>query len=161
MPYKSKYFELAEDGEGDEFIICADEVLMVPVTGDGQIIFIREPAPAFGREAMLLLPTGMVEDGEDLAATANRELREEIGYRAGQMDFLAEMRPWSKYLRVRSHIFLAQDLQPSRLDGDEGYVIEVEPHPLAALDELIRSGALRDARAIAALLLARPRLTAC
>ncbi len=158
MRFKSNYFEICEDGENDEYVTCADEVLMIPLTDDGQVIFIREPAPAFGRETPLLLPGGTVEDGEELAVTADRELQEEIGYRAGSMEFLMAMRPWSKYLGVTSHVFVAQGLRPSQLDGDEGYEIALEPHPLAALDDLIQTGALRDARVIAALLLARQRL---
>lgn len=158
MLFKSKYFEIAEDDEGDEYIACSDEVLMIPLTGEGRIIFIREPAPAFGRESPLLLPGGMVEDSEDLAGTANRELQEEIGYRADRMDFLVEMRPWSKYLRVTSHVFVAQGLQASKLEGDEGYTIGLESHPLNTLDDLIFSGALRDARVIAALMMARQRI---
>lgn len=158
MPYKSRYFEIAEDSAGDEYVICSDEVLMIPLTGKGDVLFIREPAPAFGREQPLLLPGGTVEDGEALAATANRELQEEVGYRAARVEKLVTLRPWSKYLRVTSHIFLARDLTPSKLDGDEGYEIILEPRPLATLDTLIQSGELRDARVIAALLLARDRL---
>jgi ADP compounds hydrolase len=158
MPYKRKYFEITEDSAGDEYVICSDEVIIVPLTGEGDIIFIREPAPAFGREQPLLLPGGTIEDGEALAVTANRELQEEIGYQAARLEPLATLRPWSKYLRVTSHIFLARDLTPSKLDGDEGYEIILEPHPLATLDTLIQSGELRDARAIAALLLARDQL---
>lgn len=158
MPYKSKYFEIAEDSAGDEFVICSDEVLAVPLTAGGEIIFIREPAPAFGREQPLLLPGGIVEDGEPLEVTANRELQEEIGYRAARLEKLATLRPWSKYLRVTSHMYLARDLTPGKLDGDEGYEIGLEPRPLATLDALIESGELRDARVIAALLLARDHL---
>ena len=158
MPYKSRYFEITEDSAGDEYVICADEVLMVPLTEQGDILFIREPAPAFGREEPLLLPGGTVEEDEALAATVNRELQEEIGYQAAHIEELATLRPWSKYLRVTSHIFLARDLSPSKLDGDEGYEILLEPRPLATLDALIQSGELRDARVIAALLLARDRL---
>jgi ADP-ribose diphosphatase len=160
MHYKSRYFELLEDSAGDEYIISGDEVLVVPLTDDGRVIFIREPAPAFGRHQPLLLPGGTVEEGEDLAETANRELQEEIGYRAERMEPLVELRPWSKYLRVTSHAFLARGLQPSKLDGDEPYVIALEPRPLAELDTLIASGALHDARVISALLLARQRLAA-
>lgn len=160
MPYKSKYFEIAEDSAGDEYVICSDEVLIVPLTSDGQVIFIREPAPAFGREQPLLLPGGTVEPDEALVETASRELQEEIGYRPGSLELLVKMRPWSKYLRVTSHIYLARDLAPAKLEGDEGYIIGLEPHPLASLDDLIASGALRDARVIAALLLARQRLGA-
>lgn len=159
MLLKSKYFEISDDSEGDEIITCPDEVLMIPLTSDGQVIFIREPAPAFGRERPLLLPSGTVEVGEELAATAIRELREEIGYRADKLDFLIELRPWSKYLTVTSHVFVARDLYPDKLDGDESFSIDLDPRPLAALDDLILTSELRDARAIAALLLARQRLT--
>ena len=158
MPYKSKYFEIAEDSAGDEYVICSDEVLIIPLTAEGDILFIREPAPAFGREQPLLLPGGIVEDGEALEETANRELQEEIGYRAARLERAVTLRPWSKYLRVTSHVFLARDLTPSKLDGDEGYVIGLEPRPLTTLDTLIASGELTDARVIAALLLARDRL---
>jgi ADP-ribose diphosphatase len=158
MPYKSKYFEIAEDSAGDEYVICSDEVLMIPLTTEGDILFIREPAPAFGREQPLLLPGGTVEENEAPEVTANRELQEEIGYRAAQLEQLAALRPWSKYLRVTSHIYLARDLTPAKLDGDEGYEIGVEARPLATLDALIASGELRDARVIAALFLARDYL---
>ena len=60
-------------------------------------------------------------------------------------------------MRVTSHVFVAQGLQASKLDGDEGYVIGLESHPLGTLDDLIRLGTLRDARVIAALLVARQR----
>lgn len=158
MPYKSKYFEIAEDSAGDEFIICSDEVLAIPLTAEGEVIFVREPAPAFGREQPLLLPGGTLAEGEAPDATANRELQEEIGYRAARLDHLATLRPWSKYLRVTSHIYLARDLTPSKLEGDEDYEIGLEPRPLATLDALFASGELRDARVIAALFLARDHL---
>lgn len=157
---QSDYFEIARDSVGDEYIICGDEVLIVPLTDDGRVVLIREPAPALGREEPLLLPGGSVEEGEELAETANRELQEEIGFRAERLEPLVTLRPWSKYLRVASHVFLARNLQPSRLDGDESYTISLAPRPLAELDSLIACGAINDARVIAALLLARQQYAA-
>jgi hypothetical protein len=86
---------------------------------------------------------------------ANRELQEEVGYRADRLDFLGELRPWSKYLAVRTRVYLARDLRESALPGDEAYEIGVERVPLAAFEALVDQGRLRDARAIAALHLAR------
>jgi ADP-ribose diphosphatase len=152
---RNEWFALEADEQGELYIRpSSDETLIVALSDTDEILFAREPSPAFG-EPVMILPGGCVEPGEPHEATANRELQEEIGFMAGRLDFLGGLRPWSKYLRLRSFVYLARDLAPSRLEGDEQYEIGVERAPLAQLDELIASGQLRDARAIAALYLTR------
>lgn len=151
----SKWFFLEKDHQGDEYVRPAgDEVLIVALTPSGDVILSREPSPAFG-ESVLILPGGSVEDTETHETTANRELQEEIGYKAGRLDFLGEIRPWAKYLQLRSFVYLARDLTVSQLDGDEGYEIGVVRVPLAEFEERISAGELRDARTIAALYMTR------
>ncbi len=82
-------------------------------------------------------------------------MQEEIGYKADQMDFLGELRPFSKYLTVRSFVYLARDLNPGWLQGDEDYIIGTERVSLDSFESLIAAGRLLDARAIAALYMAR------
>src|SRR5207248_7861028 len=57
-------------------------VAIVPRLDDGTILMIRQYRQAVG-ESILEIPAGTLEDGEDPAACAQRELEEEIGYRAG------------------------------------------------------------------------------
>lgn len=101
------------------------------------------------------MPGGSIEPMEAHEATAARELQEEIGYSPGRLDFLGELRPFSKYLTVRSFVYLARDLTPGRLKGDEDYTITCEQVPLASFERLIARGHLLDARVIAALYMAR------
>ncbi len=152
--YQGRYFSILEDEQGDEFVGCGNAVLIVPVTDEGEVLTIREPSTAFG-EPVQLLPGGELTPGEQPDACANRELQEEIGLRAGRLDFLGELRPFSKYLTVRVQVFLARDLVPNRLQGDEGYEIEIIPLPIEAMGEAIRRGQLKDAPSCAALFLAR------
>jgi ADP-ribose diphosphatase len=148
---QEQYFFLKRDSRGEEYIESFDEVLILPIDHDGNILFARESAPAFGGEPVLLLPGGTVEPRESMADTANRELQEELGLCAGQLDYLGELRPWSKYLGVRSHVYLGRDLTPSKLQGDEPEAVAMERVPWNAIESLMMSGRLRDARAIAAL----------
>ncbi len=142
-------------GDRETLVIKAgDEALIVPLTAERRVLLTVEPSPALGRE-VLILPGGEVSSGELSLQTANRELQEEIGYRAGRLDFLATLHPWSKYLTTACHIYLARDLTASRLTGDEDYTIGVEAHPLDRFEQLIAGGRLTDARVIAALYLAR------
>jgi ADP-ribose diphosphatase len=144
-----------QHGDHDVYVVKArDEALIVPLTQQGAVIFAVEPSPALGRD-VLILPGGEVADGEFSLDAGNRELQEEIGYRADRLDFLASLHPWAKYLTVRSHVYLARDLQPGKLAGDEDYAIGVESVPLADFETLIASGRLTDARVVAALYLAR------
>jgi hypothetical protein len=52
-------------------------------------------------------------------------------------------------------VYLARQLTPSELPGDEDYEIEVSQVSLGSFEALIEDGRLLDARVIAALYLAR------
>lgn len=144
-------FQMVRDKTGTAFVEASDEALVIPMRSDGNIVFIIEPSAAFD-EDVLLLPGGSVEPDESSDTTANRELQEETGYKAERLDYLGEIRPWSKYLRVRSHIYLARELQECQAQqGDEPYVIQQVTVSLEDTRRLIAEGAVRDARVIVAL----------
>ncbi len=60
-------------------------VAVLPLTPAGAIVCIRQYRPGFGR-VVLSIPGGLVDEGEDVAAAASRELREETGYAAGSVE---------------------------------------------------------------------------
>ena len=153
--YQGTYFAIRLDEHGNEFIEARDnEVLIVPLTEEGEVILTSEPSPAFNEPA-LILPGGSIEANEVMEATAARELQEEIGYAPGRLTYLGELRPSAKYFTTRSFVYLGRDLTPSTLQGDEDYEIAQERIPLATFEQLIAIGRLTDARVIAALYMTR------
>jgi ADP-ribose diphosphatase len=131
-----------------------DEVLVVALASGDEVLLSREPSAAFG-DHTIVLPGGEIEPGEDQKIAANRELQEELGWAASQLDFLGEVCPWSKYLNARSYIYLARGLTESPLQGDEQYAIKPVRILLSEVDALVRNRTLLDARVVAGLFLAR------
>jgi len=152
--FAGKYFSIQTDTHGTEFVRTGDEVLVVALAEPDQVLLIKEPSPAFSAPT-LVLPGGSVEDNEEFSWTANRELQEEVGFRAMLLNYLGELRPFSKYLSVRSHVYLARQLTASELSRDEEYEIQVSRVSLWGFEAMIDDGRLMDARVIAALYLAR------
>lgn len=148
------YFSLATDARGTEYIRSFDEVVVVALDEAGHALMAVEPAPARGHDVWVL-PGGTVTDDEPHDAAAGRELQEELGYAPGRLDYLGELWPWAKYLSVRSFVYLARELTPSKLEGDEDYEIGIERVPLGDLEGLAARPELRDARVLAAFLMAR------
>jgi ADP-ribose diphosphatase len=147
------YFTLMEDAQGVGFVYCSDAVLVVPWTEDGQVLLAHERSPAFDRE-ILTLVSGQVEPEESLEEAANRELQEELGWRAQRLDYLSELHPF-KYLTTRQFVFLARGLAPSKLPGDEKHTITARPVSLDEFAGRCMQGKLHDGLALAALCLAR------
>ncbi len=58
----------------------------------------------------------------------------------------------------QTHIVLATDLYPNRLQGDEPEEIEVVPWKLSEIDTLLQAADFTEARSIAALFLTRRHL---
>lgn len=153
--YRDRWYRIYENGSPPTTVIqMADAVMAVPLTAGGSVLFTVEYSPAFD-ESVLILPSGGIEAGETPAQAINRELQEEAGYKAGRLDLLGVLCPFIKYLNQRITVYLAQDLQPSRLPADESFEIGVEAVPLAGVDALIAAGRVRDCIVIASLCLAR------
>jgi hypothetical protein len=82
--YEGRYFAIVADETHGEFVRAGDELLVVPVTSDGDVVLAVEPSAAF-EERVRVLPDGQAVAEEARADTARCDLQEEIGYRAGRL----------------------------------------------------------------------------
>jgi ADP-ribose diphosphatase len=132
-------------------------VLVVPLLDDDTVLLIREYATGTGRYE-LGFAKGRIEKGEDAIGAARREIQEEVGYAARHLEQIASMTIAPGYLSHTTHVVLASDLYPQRLEGDEPEEIEVVPWRLSQLDKLLAREDFTEARSIAAFYLVRDRL---
>ncbi|HEY5119167.1 MAG TPA: NUDIX hydrolase [Anaerolineales bacterium] len=142
-----------------EVIEHRGSVVMVPVDADGGIWLVRQYRHAAGRE-ILELPAGSLEAGEDPSVCAGRELREEIGMAAGRLTRIGGFFLAPGYSAEFMHVFLAGSLHPDRIPGDEDEVLRPEKISLMELRQRLEAGNLEDAKTVAALAIAMPRLAA-
>ena len=136
--------EIAEHSES----ICA-----VPLDEQGNVLMVnqfRKPAES----ELLEVVAGGIEAGEDPKEATIRELREEIGYTAGNLELLSSFWVAPGWCTEFMYAYLATDLSPSELSGDDDEHISVVTVPLDTVPSLIQSGEIQDVKSIAALLLA-------
>lgn len=129
-------------------------VIVVPVQDDKTVLLIREYAVGLHHYEIGLVK-GRLEPGESILEGAQRELREEAGVAARDLQELTALSLAPGYMTHVTHVVLARDLYPSRLKGDEPEELEVITWPLARLDELTARQDCTEGRTIAALYIAR------
>ena len=132
-------------------------VLVVPVTEQGDLLLIREYSAGTERYE-LGFPKGLIDQGESAAEAANRELKEEIGLGAKALQPLKEVVLAPSYFSSKMTLFLAQDLYPEQLEGDEPEPLQIVRWPLSQAEELLHHMDFAEARSITALFLALKQL---
>ena len=133
-------------------------VVVVPIDSNGDMVMVRQFRYPVG-ETLVEAPAGSVEDGELPEQSAQRELQEEIGYRAESLERLGSFWMSPGYCTELMYAFVARGLSPSTLDPDDDENIEVVRRPLSEARALIERGEVRDAKTIAALLMLDARAT--
>ncbi|WP_373938046.1 ADP compounds hydrolase NudE [Vibrio kanaloae] len=128
-------------------------VMMVPITKHGDILLVREYAAGTERYE-LGFPKGLIDAGEQPAEAAVRELKEEIGYGANRLTPLKEVILAPSYFSSKMTLFIAEELYPEKLEGDEPEPLDVVRWPLSQAEELLTHLDFCEARSITALLLA-------
>ena len=131
-----------------------DTAVVLPVTTDGKIILTRQEQP--GKLPFYGLAGGRIEDGEDVAAAAERELLEETGYKAEELVLLDAQQPLSK-LDWAVYTFVGKNcrkVQEQQLDAGEKISLE-----LVTFDEFMKIVEHEEFKEIEiALILLRSRL---
>lgn len=129
--------------------------VVLPLLADRKVVLVRQyryPSD----EVLLELPAGKLDPGEDPRECAARELEEETGWCAGEVRELGSFLTTPGFTDEVLHAFLATHLSEapdSSPDPDEE--IQIVTMTVDDLLEGCRSGAIRDGKTLATILLAR------
>lgn len=140
-----------------EIIEHGGSVVLIPVDADGNLLFVRQYRHAVGKD-LLELPAGTRDGDEPFEKCAARELREETGMEAGNLQKVGEFYLAPGYSSEFMAVYLATGLKENPLDGDDDEFLNLEKIPLKKAIEMAERGELPDAKSLAALLLAKPYL---
>ena len=136
-----------------EYIVHPGAAVMLAMPDAQSVVMERQYRYPL-REHLYELPAGKIDPGEDPLATAQRELLEETGYRAGEWRHLLTTYPVVGYSNERVELYLARDLEQVGHALDEGEFLDVLIMPLAEAIDWVRIGRIKEAKTIMGLLLA-------
>lgn len=155
-------FEAPDGSTFERDVVRNQEVVgIVPVTDDGDsVLLVRQYRGPIDRD-LLEIPAGLCDvEGEAPEATARRELIEEVGREADQLELIAGYYPSAGFSDQYVRLYLATGLTevPADRQGPEEAHMTVERFALDDLDAAIADGTLADSKTLIGLLIARDRL---
>ena len=158
--YTGKIFDVSLDKirEGAveyerEIVSHYGSAVIVPVFADQTVALVKQYRHA-ARKYLWEIPAGSLAKGESPETGARRELEEEIGVTAENIEKLTEFYVSPGFLSEKMFVFLATDLTVTAQNLEADEFIEVEKFTFEQVFEMIRSNEIEDAKTIVGLILA-------
>lgn len=142
------------DGEKQiyrEHVKAGNAVIILPITEDNQVIMVQEPRPAI-HKIILSLPAGLIDEGEKPENAARRELEEETGFLAEDIQLLRTYYSSIGYSDEKIFIYLAKNMKKTQQHLDEDEDIQVIAIPLAELEQMVEKNEIEDASTVIAVM---------
>jgi 8-oxo-dGTP pyrophosphatase MutT (NUDIX family) len=98
------------------------------------------------------LPGGLVEDDEDPAVTAAREVEEETGYRPRRLEHAVTFEPMIGMVNSPHHVFIGHGAEKFGEPSEANEMERMEWVPLTEVPRLIADGLVRNSGSLVALL---------
>ena len=136
-----------------EIVENGGAVAVVAIDDQQRVVLVKQYRHAV-RAVITEIPAGKLDGAEDPLEGAQRELREETGFRAGQWQVLGRIEPSPAWSTEFIYLYLATELIPGPTAMEEDEAIELSLMPLTEAIELTRTGAITDGKTVAALFLA-------
>lgn len=130
-----------------EYLIHPGAVAILPLMDDGSVLMERQYRYPLQR-AMLEIPAGKLELGEDPLECAQRELREETGFVANEWIFLGKIHPVISYSTEFIDIYLAKGLSPGEAALDDEEFLDVFKASMEEISQWIQAGVITDVKTI-------------
>lgn len=124
-------------------------VALVPIH-QGKVLLVRQFRLAAGQE-LVELPAGLLEEGEEPAAAAARELAEELGMAAGRLIPLVTYHTSPGFTDEQTALFLALDLTPTQGTPDWDERLHQLEEPLEGLPAALAAGRFTDGKTLVGL----------
>jgi ADP-ribose pyrophosphatase len=140
-----------------EVVHHGGSAVIVPVFDDGTVALVRQYRHPVVRY-LLEAPAGTLANGERPEAGAERELQEELGLIAGNMEKLSEFFVSPGFCEEKMWVYLATELVQGQQRLEEDELLDVVRLPISEALEMITSGEIQDAKTIIGLMLAAPRV---
>ena len=132
-------------------LVVGVAVGILPFVDDDHVLLVRQ-FRHLQRALSWELPGGGALPGEDPVAAAQRELREEGGYRAERFTFLTRFFPSNAYLDEVGYCYAAHGLTPDPLPADDDEFLERQVVPLAEAIRMAVDGDITESFSKIALL---------
>jgi ADP-ribose pyrophosphatase len=124
---------------------------IIPITENREVIMVRQFRKPVD-EICLEIPAGKLNYGEDPYECGVRELEEETGYKAKNIQSLGHFYSTPGFTNEILHIYMATGLYKGEVKLDEDEFVETETIPLDELVDMVMNGEIRDAKSIIAIL---------
>jgi ADP-ribose pyrophosphatase len=132
-------------------LVVGVAVGILPFIDDDHVLLVRQ-FRHLQRGLSWELPGGGARPGEDPAMAAQRELREEGGYRAERLTLLTRFHPSSAYLDEVGYCYTAHGLTPDPLPADDDELLERRILPVREAVRMAVDGEITESYSKVALL---------
>src|SRR5712664_3911895 len=157
--YQNRWLSLREDlaelpnGRTTIYSVvsCGECVGVLPFLDSDTVLLVRQYRYVAGRTTWEM-PTGGVHAGESVEEAAQRELAEEVGYRAGRLTHVSTYNTSKSVMDETAHLFLGEDMLKLFLAPDETEFIAIRPFPFREVQRMVLSGEIVDSMTIIAVL---------
>jgi ADP-ribose pyrophosphatase len=134
-----------------EVVEHAQGVAVAALDEDRNVFLVSQYRYPAAKE-ILEIPAGLLEEGEEPLAGAQRELREETGIEARDWLYLFSIYSSPGFTDELIHLFMARNIHFSAQELDEDEFIKIIKIPLDHAVEAIKKGEICDAKSVACLL---------